>query len=124
MRVERCESLVAEVLPRGMQDFFRHNIYMRNPGQRCFVARDFNGDIIAAFRYQIRGAVNLRSVRALGTWVRPTYRGQGIGRKLWQAMLDAEKPRRVRVATISKAGHALVSSIRADVPIIIHANVQ
>lgn len=124
MKVERCESLVAESLPRGMHDFFRHNIHMRKPGQRCFVARDFNGSIIGAFRYQIRGAVHLRSVRALGTWVKPDFRGQGIGRSLWRAMLAAEKPRRVRVATISKGGHALVSTLVAEAPIIIHANIQ
>lgn len=124
MHIESCECLLSEFLPRGMADFFQCRIYMRQKSQKCLVVRDPWGDVIAAFRYQVRGAIHLRSVRALGTWVQPYWRGLGIGKALWEAMLEREKPRRVRVATISKAGHALVLSLAPHHPIIVHANMQ
>lgn len=102
-------------LARGLRRFMGNRLILKRDTHRAVVAAAPDGTIVGMLRYTRRGIRCLRSVRALGTYVSKSHRGQGLSLALWQAMLAEETPRTVRVTTVSKGGHGLISALqRAD----------
>lgn len=51
-----------------------------------------------------------------GTWVSREHRGTGLATKMWARMLREVAPKRVDVATISRAGTGLVAALKRKFP--------
>lgn len=96
----------------GLERFFGHHFYLDTPAHGAVVAQLPCGLVVGMLRYRRRGSKWLRSVRALGTWVAPKFRGKGIALALWREMLRVEQPRTARVVTISKGGHGLIEALK------------
>lgn len=76
------------------------------------------GDVIAFFRYNTGRRVGRRSpsLTASGTWVSKSYRGLGLGSKMWQKALNSHKTLPVEVTVSSLGGLALVEGVKRRNP--------
>jgi GNAT superfamily N-acetyltransferase len=92
----------------------QHFLYVENhldPCDAAVIATD-KGKLIAFLRFGKDG----RWIWALGTWVDPKYRGQGIGKWLWSLLLKKYPKRRVNVTTMTPRGSQLVESVEESNP--------
>lgn len=68
--------------------------------------------LVGLWRYGRQG----NQVTSYGTWVHPSFRNLGIGKKLWSTILLTQKVNRVTVDVATDKGKTLVDSLRERYP--------
>lgn len=72
-----------------------------------------DGELVGFFRFSI----DKKYIYAIGTWVHPDYRGQGMAKKMWTKALKSVRGKKtVTVTTVSEGGGALVVAMKKLFP--------
>jgi ribosomal protein S18 acetylase RimI-like enzyme len=88
---------------------FRVNAGVCQGCSRAIVAKD--GDKLIGF-VRIEDIFCIQETWAVGTWVHPAYRQQGLASKMWKRMLRVTRPGVIRVHAVSRNGKRLIDSVK------------
>lgn len=96
--------------PKRFSRNAQHFLYTENhldPCDAAVVATDA-GKLVGFLRF----GRDRKLIWALGTWVDPKYRGQGIGKWLWSLLIKKYPRAKVDVTTMTARGSQLIEGIK------------
>ncbi len=109
------DSAPKQLISRNARKFWHDYLDYTDLKQAYAILITDGGKVIAFFRYILHNA----RLTAIGTWVSPQHRRLGLGRRMWEHVLDRNKVKKIEVFTASKKGEELIKKITSLYPKII-----
>lgn len=92
---------------------FRKVYFLKGYADGAIVAKD-EGRLVGFLRYDRR--IGSATLQAVGTWVDPEYRRQGIAERMWRHAVRGVGIERISVYTATNAGRKLVKALSKKLP--------